>query len=282
LFNFDITDQRVYKYSELGMPPAAIVIDWWNCRPNWLYEYEETDDIFISELEEFAEKAASRYGDNINYWMIGNEMNGFNWVNPNISKGHIYLYKQVSKAVKRGSPNVRVGTRLAFDSWDADESNWAKFLSEIKDDSDWVGIQAYPVGAGYEVYDNKIAEAVKLVENKSGGLPVWVTETGASTCQCKDAGAPTNNWEECMDNKDSCEIWVDENLQAEFIKANVRDAFEAGAIGVSVYAYADEYGYGLIDEEQYYKNDWKFDAKQAYYAYKDIIINLTVDGTSLR
>ena len=113
-FNFRLADQRLRKYTELGMPPKAIVIDWWNCKPEWL-EYDEPDDNFVEELEEFTEIAAQKYGSEVEYWMIGNEMNGFYWVNPNISEGHVELYKRVSAAAKKENPNINVGTRLAFD-----------------------------------------------------------------------------------------------------------------------------------------------------------------------
>jgi hypothetical protein len=275
-FDFDITDQRIQKYSELDMPPKAIVIDWWTCKPDWLSDYEEADEVFIQELDEFTRKSVEQYGADIKYWMIGNELNGVHWDGP-IDPKKVKLYKQIASAAKQTDFDIYVGTRLAFDSLDINEANWYDFLMAVREQSEFVGIQVYPVGAGYDISDNYVGLAVDKTE-KVSELPVWVTETGASTCQCQRQGAPTNHWENCRAQPTDCDTWVDQELQADYVKANMEDAINAGAFGVSVYDYAgDIYGYSLIDEEAYWNNAWKFEPKEAYYAYQDIIEELTDD-----
>jgi len=259
-FDWTIPDQRIERYSELGMPPAGAVVDWWEgCHPSWLDGINETDDVYISKLSQAAEAAAARYGQKIKYWMVGNELNGQYWhgrYDPKV----VVLQKSVSAAVRRGWPEAQVGTRLAFDGWDENVANWAPFLDEIKDNSDWVGIQVYPVGAGFHPGDHALRQAVELAINRSGGKPVWVTETGVQLCQCEQLGATGNDYHHCMDGSESCSLWVDESRQQLWMRELIHDAWDAGAIGVSVYRWGDPY-YSLIDEVAYFEENYTFKPK---------------------
>ena len=282
IYDFSIPDKDLEIYTKYNMPPKAILINWWDSwrgSPNWLSDYEETDEEFIAELEEFAEEAAKHY--DIDYWMIGNEMNPLHWNNPEDDPNYIdlekvELYKNISAAVNRGDSDAKVGTRLAFDDLDTDVATWDNFLDAIKYDSDWVGIQVYPVGVGAGPQSNYILASVqKTIEFSS--LPVWVTETGASTCQClvrREGGGIINNWQNCEQGIEECDQWVNEELQREYIYSNVFEAYNAGAIGVSVYDYVgDDNGYSLVDEEQYREGNYK--PKLGYEGYQLIISDLS-------
>jgi hypothetical protein len=259
-FDWTFPDERVGKYTELGMPPAGAVVDWWEgCHPEWLANESETGDAYISELNNFAELAAARYGSRIKYWMVGNELNGQYW-HGRYSHSVVLLQKNVSAAVKKGWPDAQVGTRLAFDDWDVSLANWAPFLDEVKANLDWVGIQAYPVGAGFHPGDHALKQAIELARSRSGGLPVWVTETGVSQCQCEQKGATVNNYDHCYDGNSTCSIWVDETRQVIWMHELIHDAWDADAIGVSVYRWGDPQ-YSLINEVTYFEQDYGFKEK---------------------
>jgi hypothetical protein len=238
------------------MPPAGVILDWWNCRPDWLSGVDENSDVFISELNHFAEVSAAKYGPKIKYWMIGNELSGLHW-NGRYSPHAVLLYKNVSAAVKRGWPDAQVGTRLAFDDWDENITNWAPFLDEVKGSSDWVGVQAYPVGAGFHPGDHALKQAIEMVRKRSGGLPVWVTETGVSLCQCERRGAPINSYKECMKGNESCQQWVTEERRGIWMRELIHDAWDANAFGISVYTWSLD-TYSLIDQETYWEKDYGF------------------------
>lgn len=224
------------------------VPDWTIALNSWAY---------VSQLEDYATAVVQRYGADIDYWALENEIN--------FVKAHLVImwrvglwpnYKNdavmrtLSRVVREHDPS----SKIVLSASPLFLGPFARWLERMNDEIDYdiVGLHLYPafnptkegyVEQFYEISD----EAIRITSQVSRGKPVLIMESGFHT-----------------GNSLTGEDYNTEESQSEYIEMMSAVALDHNLMGVFIYEYLDgpeergsrEQNFGMMRQDRTPKAAW--------------------------
>ena len=149
-------------------------------RPDDLAKRPFDDPIFIERAAAFVTAVVQRYGDQIDYLALGNEVNIYLADHPEQVEPFLALFAALETAVADIAPNLPIGTTLAFHT--AVQQNRLDLI-ELFQENDFLAYTYYPFGEGFR-YDGDptaFASAFEQMTAVSGSTPFLIVENGWAT-----------------------------------------------------------------------------------------------------
>jgi hypothetical protein len=138
------------------------------------------DPEYIARAADFATAVAERYGDQIDYLSIGNEVNIYLQSNPDDLEPYLAAYSTIRRAVRIARPDLPVGTVIAFHDV-MNRNNW-DIIDAFKD-GDFLAYTYYPHEPGfrYDVATDGFNAVLESMLQASEEVPFIVVENGFSS-----------------------------------------------------------------------------------------------------
>ena len=168
------------------------------------------DPGYSERATEFALAVADRYGDQLDYLALGNEVNIYFGDHSEDLDPYLALFQQMRLAVNGQHPELPIGTTLAFH--EAQNSNRMDLVEAFKG-GDFLAYTYYPHDPlfSYDVPVDRFAGALQAMVEVSGDTPFFIVENGFSS---------------------STELGSSEARQADYVEASVQAYLaQAGADG---------------------------------------------------
>ena len=145
------------------------------------FDFKGFEDGELKErFSEFVVLFLDRYGENITYIEIGNEVDIYLRDRRDEIATYREFYEYVYGRVKEAHPEVKVGTVFAYHA--AKSSNSTDIIEELEDVGDFNAFTLYIYGPGF-MFDRNVGEAREFFDEMDAisSKPFVVTETGWST-----------------------------------------------------------------------------------------------------
>lgn len=138
------------------------------------------DPEYVARAADFATAVAERYGDQIDYLSLGNEINIYLDSHPDDLEPYLAAFETIRRAVRIARPDLPVGTVFAFHDV-IYRSNWS-FIDAFRG-GDFLAYTYYPHEAGfsYDVATDAFDTILEMMVQTSGELPFIVVENGFSS-----------------------------------------------------------------------------------------------------
>jgi hypothetical protein len=138
------------------------------------------DPEYVARAADFATAVAERYGDQIDYLSLGNEVNIYLDSHPDDLEPYRATFETIRRAVRIARPNLPVGTVIAFHDV-INNSNWS--IIDAFRGGDFLAYTYYPHGAGfsYNVAPSGFNDILEMMIQTSEELPFIVVENGFSS-----------------------------------------------------------------------------------------------------
>ncbi|MEW5985835.1 MAG: hypothetical protein AB1791_04295 [Chloroflexota bacterium] len=149
-------------------------------RPADLNGLDLSDPRLVERAAAFAAAVAERYGDQLDYLALGNEVNIYLADDPQKLDTFLAFLDTVRAAVRRARPDLPTGTVLAFH--ELQNSGRLALIDAFKD-NDFLAYTYYPHGPGF-AYDgdpNGFGQVLEQMITLSGQTPFLVVENGWAT-----------------------------------------------------------------------------------------------------
>jgi len=138
------------------------------------------DSEYMNRAANFAVAVAERYGDQIDYLSLGNEVNIYLGANPSDLEPYLAAFSTIRQAVRNVRPDLPVGTVIAFHEV-LNGDQWA--IIEAFKDEDFLAYTYYPHAPGfsYDVATDGFGDILERMIHISGNTPFIVVENGFSS-----------------------------------------------------------------------------------------------------
>ncbi len=273
-FKFDYFDMVMSAAKANGLKVFAQVGNGYNSPlvrssvPNWTIELNTL--AYVRELEDYATAVVQRYGADIDYWALENEIN--------FARVHIVAMWRVGRwpdykndeIMRTLSRVVRVhdpDSRIVLSATPMFPGTFGRWLERVADiiDYDIVGLHLYPsFNPTKEGYIKKFYEfsneAIRVASRSSGGKPILIMETGFHASS--DLVGDYKNTEE---------------NQSKYIEMMSKFALDNNLMGVFIYEYLDGPEERLSREQNFGVMRQDRTPKPAWGVYGDIIKANTFD-----
>lgn len=138
------------------------------------------DPEYIARAADFATAVAERYGDQIDYLAIGNEVNIYLQSNPADLEPYLAAFSTIRRAVRIARPDLPVGTVIAFHDV-MNRDNWG--IIDAFKDGDFLAYTYYPHDPGfrYDIATDGFNAVLENMLQASEEVPFIVVENGFSS-----------------------------------------------------------------------------------------------------
>ncbi len=139
------------------------------------------DDLeYMDRAADFALAVAQRYGDQIDYLSLGNEVNIYLQSNPDDLAPYLAAFSAIRQAVRTIRPELPVGTVIAFHEV-INSDRWG--MIEAFKRGDFLAYTYYPheTGFNYDIATDGFGGILERMVSASGDLPFIVVENGFSS-----------------------------------------------------------------------------------------------------
>ncbi len=138
------------------------------------------DTEYMDRAADFAIAVAQRYGDQIDYLSLGNEVNIYLQSNPNDLAPYLAAFSTIRQAVRTVRPGLPVGTVIAFHEA-INSDRWGAI--EAFKRGDFLAYTYYPHDSGfrYDIATDGFGAILERMISVSGHKPFIVVENGFSS-----------------------------------------------------------------------------------------------------
>lgn len=183
-YNWTLTDLLIDTLSLEGLRLSAVIeyihTSVRGSTPEDLVDRAYDDPQYVERASEFAVAVAERYGDQLDYLALGNEVNIYFANEPQQLDPYLSAFRQMRTAVTGARLDLPVGTTIAFH--EVERENRYDLLEAFKV-GDFLAYTYYPHDPGfrYDVPTDRFGPALGAMAEASGDTAFIVVENGFSS-----------------------------------------------------------------------------------------------------